>query len=220
VTRLSGGSEHWRDGGSSGDWPTKWPTRATSPRPPEPWPVEHLGRAALGFFHDGSLTEVVKFSDLATALRAGRERAESESLLAWTDETGVHIRRDPVPFPRDLTEEMLACGYMADGTRRRRRWTETRFQVRDHEIRTPTTTEETPMTEPPTDDEAAAIIAAERRAGTLLARLGLNRRAALAYREVADLRAAGATAEAIEAAEQVAQTLVDLALADIDDDVG
>ncbi len=72
------------------------------------------------------------------------------------------------------------------------------------------------MTEPePTDDEAQQIIRSERAAGQLLARLGLTRRAALAHREVADLRAAGASAETIEQAEQVAAALTDLALAEL-----
>ena len=84
---------------------------------------------------------------------------------------------------------------------------------------TPPPPDETePTVTEPTDDEAREIIAAERRAGKLLARLGLNRRAALAHREVADLRAAGADPETIEHAEQVAATLTDLALADLDTD--
>jgi hypothetical protein len=46
----------------------------------------------------------------------------------------------------------------------------------------------------------------------------LTRRAALAHREVADLRANGADQEAIDAAEMNAKALTNLALADIDED--
>jgi hypothetical protein len=72
------------------------------------------------------------------------------------------------------------------------------------------------MTEQPT--EAQQIIAAERRAGALLARLGLSRRAALAHREHADLLAAGASQQQLDAAEMNARALTDAALADIDTD--
>ena len=182
-----------------------------------PWPASHA--AVVGFFSgDHVLREVVRFGDLAEALRAGRERGATRSVVVWTDDHGVPHSRwvGCDPLPRDLADAMYAAGYGANGTRRRDRWEqETKFMATEKAARQP---KEKPMTEQPTDDEAAAIIRAERKAGKLLARLGLNRRAALAYREVADLRAAGATAEAIEAAEQVAQTLTDLALADLDDD--
>jgi hypothetical protein len=82
----------------------------------------------------------------------------------------------------------------------------------------PPTPKEPAVTEPPTDEQAAAIIASERAAGRHLARIGVNRRAALAHREVADLRANGADPEAIEAAELVAKALTDAALADLDGD--
>ena len=205
----------------------------------QPWPA---GRAAVGFLSEGVLREVAQFNDPAEALRAGQE-CDGSSVIVWTDDDGVpHTRwcgNGPAQLPPALAEEMLAAGYRANGIRRRPRWArEHKFQaehqatgepehkpVRRKPVRrksrrqSTSTPKEMPMTEP-TDDEAAAIINAERKAGKLLARLGVNRRAALAYREVADLRAAGASAEDIEAAEQLAQALTDVALSDLDADDG
>lgn len=79
-----------------------------------------------------------------------------------------------------------------------------------------TTPEETTMTEPLTDDEVAEIIEAERKAGRHLARIGIDRRACAAWREVADLLAADTDPEIVDVAKKVAQSLSDIVLAGLD----
>jgi hypothetical protein len=92
-----------------------------------------------------------------------------------------------------------------------------RFREDTVMTRNPDAEPEAPMTEPD-DDSAREIINAERKAGRLLAKLGLTRRAALAHREHADAIAAGLPEEQIAAAAQHATDMTALALAAIDTD--
>lgn len=183
-----------------------------------PWPPS---RVVVGFFSDKVLRHVVRFGDLADALRAGQDQGR---VVVWTDDKGVPHTRwgGPDPLPLPVSEEYRLCGYRVNGLRSKeheKRLRESKFRAHEGTaaMRTtkPTPTKEITVTEPPTDDDADKIIDAERKAGRLLARLGLNRRAAHAHREHADLIASGAPQDQIDAAEELAKTLTDLALADL-----
>jgi hypothetical protein len=151
----------------------------------------------------------------AERARAGRkcsEACEQAHAVCWAEPGKLHVVRgvgDPAPVPSSLAGAIWQAypphrnGHQ-NGHRRK-------------EKPVPRKPKEATVTEP-TDEQVDAIIAAERKAGTHLARIGLNRRAVAAYREVADLRANLADAEAIELAEKVAENLTALSTAEMDPD--
>jgi hypothetical protein len=205
---------HWRHGGST-DWPSEWPTVLDKwPQSrTERWKPARAGRVVVACLRPEGGIRWRSFPTLADAERAERARAgrqcddlcEHQHTIAWAEPGVLHLARglgDPPPVPESL------IGAILQAYPPRRNGYHQRKEHRMHK-------EATPMTEP-TNDEALKIIDAERRAGKHLARIGLNRRAALALREVADLYANGADQETIALAEKVAQTLTDLSTAAID----
>jgi hypothetical protein len=211
---------HWRHGGST-DWPSEWPTVLDKwPQSrTERWKPARAGRVVVACLRPEGGIRWRSFPTLADAERAERARAgrqcdglcEHQHTIAYATPGALHLEHglgDPAPVPPSLAGAILQA---YPPRRNGYQWKE-RPMTRKPD-------EEPAMTEP-TNDEAQKIIDAERRAGKHLARIGLNRRAALALREVADLYAAGADAETIELAEKVAQTLTDLSTAAIDAELG
>jgi hypothetical protein len=207
---------HWRHGGST-DWPTPfdsladaWPHVKT-----DQWVPDHTGRVVVLCLrpeggHGWRTFPTLADAEMAERHRAGRQcglLCESAHTIAYAEPGKLHLAHglgDPPPVPQSLIAAVLqAYPPRRNGYERKER-------------PMPRKPEEEPAVTEPTNDEALKIIDAERRAGKHLARIGLNRRAALALREVADLYANGADQETIELAEKVAQTLTDLSTAAID----
>jgi hypothetical protein len=201
-----------------GEWPSdfdrpadKWPTVRA-----ERWKPARAGRVVVACLRPEGGIRWRSFPTLADAERAERARAgrqcdplcEHQHTIAYATPGALHLERglgDPPPVPESLAGAVL----QAYPPRRNG------YERKERPMTRKPDEEEPAMTEP-TNDEAQKIIDAERRAGKHLARIGLNRRAALALREVADLYANGADPETIELAEKVAQTLTDLSTAAID----
>jgi hypothetical protein len=230
------GHSHWR-GGSEESWPPLYDRADKWPSVGDTWTPDHAAGAVWiclrSGMHCGSVMRSYPDADAARAADARRPARCSPSCqgrhyVCWCDPSGLHIEagcHDRQPVPASRAAAFREAGYTVDGRRKRKRWAtrtppagqETRVTTKPKPKRTETAAMTEP-TEPLDDDTAQQIIAAERRAGRHLAKIGLNRRAALAHREVADLRSNNADAETVELAEKVAQTLTDLALADLDAD--
>jgi hypothetical protein len=216
-----------RGGGSA--WCTLWPTYADkfpAPRPPA-WVPDRAGRVVvLCLRFSGTATAFRSFPTVEPARAAEIDRAgrpccaacQGAHSICFGTPGKLHIERsssDRFPVPSDLAAAFAQAypprsRYSQNGHHRK--------EALDVTRKPDTPDEEPAVTEPTDDEQAQRIIDAERKAGRHLARLGVNRRAALAHREHADLIAAGASPEQIAAAEMVAKALSDAALAAIDPD--
>ena len=119
-----GQTSRWRDGGSSAEWPSEWPSPAEAwPKPrSDGWTPDHEGHALIACLREHEATTITEWADAVEAEIADADLyitpcsvgCRGRHLRIWAEPGQLHVERgfhDPPPVPADLGKALRAAGY-------------------------------------------------------------------------------------------------------------